>query len=91
VSRIRIDDGRAAGVVLDGGEEIAARTVVSNADPRSTFLRLVDPVHLEPDFLQRIRNYRSVGTAAKLGGTVSYARHLSRKRAVPPDTSELLT
>jgi phytoene dehydrogenase-like protein len=66
VERVLVKDGRAAGVVLEGGEEIAARAVVSNADPRTTFLRLVDPVELEPDFLAKVRAYRSKGAAAKV-------------------------
>ncbi len=66
VERVLIKDGRAVGVVLEGGEEIAARAVVSNADPRTTFLRLVDPVELEPDFREKIRAYRSKGAAAKI-------------------------
>ena len=44
----------------------ALRTVVSNLDPRRTFLRLVDPMNLEPGFLTRIRNYRVPGTTGKV-------------------------
>ncbi|HYY96200.1 MAG TPA: NAD(P)/FAD-dependent oxidoreductase [Pyrinomonadaceae bacterium] len=66
VARVLVKDGAAAGVVLEGGEEIAARAVVSNADPRTTFLRLVDPTDLDPDFLSKMRGYRSTGTAAKI-------------------------
>src|SRR3954453_17571095 len=50
VREVRVKDGAATGVVLDGGEEIAARAVISNADPRRTLLKLVDPIHLTPDF-----------------------------------------
>jgi phytoene dehydrogenase-like protein len=77
VERVLVKDGRAAGVVLEGGEEIPARAVVSNADPRTTFLRLIDPTDLDPDFLTKIRNYRSTGAAAKvnlaLAGLPSFA------------------
>ena len=66
VERVIVKDGKAVGVVLEGGEEIAARAVVSNADPRRTFLRLVDPTDLDPDFLLKVRGYRSKGTAAKV-------------------------
>ena len=66
VARILVQEGRAAGVVLDNGEEIAARAVVSVADPRRTFLELVDPVELDPGFLTRARNYRARGTVAKI-------------------------
>lgn len=53
-------------VVLESGEEIESRVVVSNADPRSTFLNLVDPIDLEPGFLLKMRNYRAPGVVAKI-------------------------
>src|SRR5208282_935004 len=65
-AQILAREGAAAGVVLTTGEEIAAKSVVSSADPKRTFLRLVDPVHLDPFFLQQIRNYRSLGNVAKI-------------------------
>jgi len=71
VVEVRARDGSASGVVLGTGEEIAARMVVSNADPRRTFLRLVDPAHLAPDFLTRIQNYRSAGAVAKVNLALS--------------------
>jgi phytoene dehydrogenase-like protein len=77
VAQISVRDSEASGIVLASGEEIAARIVVSNADPRRTFLRLVDPAHLSPDFLTRIQNYRCAGTVAKvnlaLGGLPSFS------------------
>ncbi len=66
VTRVSVRDGRAAGVVLSTGEEVPARAVVSNADPRRTLLTLVDPVELDPDFLWKVQNYRSVGALAKV-------------------------
>ncbi|MGH9902492.1 MAG: phytoene desaturase family protein, partial [Pyrinomonadaceae bacterium] len=71
VAAIPLKNGRATGVVLAGGEEIPARAVVSNADPRRTFLQLVDPTELDPNFLTKIRNYRSQGTAAKVNLALS--------------------
>lgn len=64
----RIEDKK---VVLSNGEEIEARAVVSNADPRTTFLKLVDPIDLDPNFLLKMRNYRAPGTVAKLHLTLS--------------------
>ena len=64
VASIRVKSGAAAGVVLAGGEEIESRAVVSSADPKSTFLRLVDPGELDPEFLANVSNYRSTGTVA---------------------------
>lgn len=71
VARIDIRNGRASGVTLESGESIEARAVVSNADPRRTLLGLVDPVHLEPGFLGRIRNYRAAGNVAKINLALS--------------------
>lgn len=66
VERIIVKNGAATGVVLRGGEEIPAKRVVSGADPRQTFLGLLDPVHLPPSFVVKMQHYRSNGTAAKL-------------------------
>jgi phytoene dehydrogenase-like protein len=66
VERVLVEGGAAAGVVLEGGEEVRVRAVVSNADPRHTFLSLVEPTELDPDFLAKVRGYRATGTAAKL-------------------------
>ena len=70
VSQIVVRDGRTAGVVLADGSEVPARSVVSSADPHRTLLELVDPVELDPTFLQRIRNYRMPGTVAKVNLTL---------------------
>ena len=66
VARVSTKEGVAQGVVLRDGEEIAASAVVSNADPRRTLLGLVEPIHLEPDFLTKLQHYRSSGTVAKI-------------------------
>jgi phytoene dehydrogenase-like protein len=71
IAEIRVKDGVATGVVLKSGEEISARAVVSNADPKRTLMRLVDPAHLSPDFIQKIKNYRSMGTVAKINLALS--------------------
>lgn len=71
VSRIEAVDGDKPKVVLRSGEEIESRAVVSNADPRATFLNLVDPIDLDPNFLTKIRNYRAAGAAAKINLALS--------------------
>lgn len=59
VRRVLVEDGRAVGVELVGGERIAAKIVVSNADPKRTFLKLVDSADLSELFIQRIRQLRT--------------------------------
>lgn len=71
VKEVRIKDGVASGVVLSGGEEISARVVISNTDPRRTLLKLVDPTHLTPDFVLKLQNYRMPGVVAKVNLALS--------------------
>src|SRR5438045_3127213 len=71
VAQILAKDGTATGVVLKSGEEIVADAVISNVDPQQTFLTLLDPGHLEPDFVVKTRNYRAVGTVAKVNLALS--------------------
>jgi phytoene dehydrogenase-like protein len=71
VREIRVIDGVATGVVLGSGEEISAKAVVSNADPKRTLMGLVDPIHLAPDFVQKMKNYRAMGTVAKVNLALS--------------------
>ncbi len=66
VERIVVEDGAATGVVLDGGEEIPARCVVSGVDPRRTFFNLVGAPRLGPEFNRKVANIRMRGTTAIL-------------------------
>jgi phytoene dehydrogenase-like protein len=71
VAEIRTKNGAAQIVILSTGEEIPARAVISNADPKRTFLKLLDPVQLPPSFTRRLQNYRMNGTVAKLNLALS--------------------
>ena len=64
VERITAKDGAVTGVVLTGGEEIAAPIVISTADPKRTLLGMVDPVWLDPEFMLAVKNIRMRGCAA---------------------------
>ncbi|HEY7096943.1 MAG TPA: NAD(P)/FAD-dependent oxidoreductase [Terriglobales bacterium] len=71
VIEIRVKDGAATSVVLSTGEEISASAIVSNADPKRTLLKLVDPMHLTPDFVMKLQHYRTPGTVAKVNLALS--------------------
>jgi phytoene dehydrogenase-like protein len=66
VERIVVEEDRAAGVVLDSGEVLRAKFVISNADPKTTLLRLLGPEHLDTGFVRRLVHLRGRGLAAKL-------------------------
>jgi phytoene dehydrogenase-like protein len=63
--------GRATGVRLASGEEFHAPRVLSNADPKRTFLGLCDEADLPASFLGAIRAYRCEGTSIKINLAVS--------------------
>jgi len=66
VNSLRVKDGAITGAVLANGNEIEARAVISNADPKHTLLGLIEAQHLPPSFLQRLQHYRMQGTVAKV-------------------------
>jgi len=59
VARVLVDGDRAAGVKLESGEEIAAGAVVANVGPRLLYERLIEPQALAPEFLRRIRSFKT--------------------------------
>jgi phytoene dehydrogenase-like protein len=66
VHGIAVRDGRATGIVLDAGEEIGCRTVISSLDPNRSLLELIDPRHLDPEFIHAVRNIRYRGVTTKI-------------------------
>lgn len=66
VQQIDSRDGRVRSVVLEDGTEIRARVVLSNADPKRTFLGLVPQRDLPADFVQAIRGIKMNGPCAKV-------------------------
>ena len=66
VAAITSRDGVVTGVALASGEEIAASTVVSGIDPKSTLTQLCDPVAIGPTMLWRAANYRTPGVVSKV-------------------------
>jgi phytoene dehydrogenase-like protein len=93
VASVILDADRVTGVRLESGAEISADIVVSNADPKTTLLRLLGARHLETEFARRVHNIRMHGYAAKLhlalsdlpqfGGVAT--EHLGERLLIAPD------
>ena len=66
VKRIMMSNGRAVGVEAESGEQFESHTIVSNADPKTTVMKLIGARHAETGFAQRIEHLRAKGNAAKL-------------------------
>jgi phytoene dehydrogenase-like protein len=66
VARVDVNNGRARSVVLDDGTELRARMVLSNADPKRTFLGFLDAKELPGEFLSSVRGIKMDGPCAKV-------------------------
>ena len=66
VMKVLTRNDQATGVVLANGEEIRGRTIVSNADVKRTFLKLVDEKDLPERFVHRVRHFKMRGSSGKL-------------------------
>ena len=86
VQSINVANGRARGATLEGGDVIDANTIVSNADPKRTFLRLVPDGELPQDFLTDVQNIRMDGPAGKVNFVLAEepdVRHMPADRTKP--------
>ncbi len=58
VREVIVESGRAVGVVLEGGEAIHAKSVVSNLNPKLLYGKLIDASALDSNFRERMQNWR---------------------------------
>jgi phytoene dehydrogenase-like protein len=77
VASITVGDGRVKGIKLESGEELSASTVVSNADPRTTFNRLLDPRTLGTKLLQHVANIKYQGSGLRIHLALSGLPHFA--------------
>jgi phytoene dehydrogenase-like protein len=66
VKNVLVEDQRARGVRLTNGEDIAASTVISAADPRHSLLDLVGAPELPPEFVWATQSIKMRGAVAKV-------------------------
>jgi phytoene dehydrogenase-like protein len=71
VAQLDTRDGRIRGVVLEDGTAIRARIVLSNADPKRTFLKLLPESELPADFVHAVRGIKMAGPCAKVNLALS--------------------
>ncbi len=64
VARILVKDGKVYGVELEGGEQLTARQVLSNADPYTTYIKLLGAAQLQPRMYRRLRSLKLRGSSA---------------------------
>ena len=84
VSNVIVKDGRAAGVVLESGEEIEAGVVMSSVDANLTFLELLEQGTLDPDFEAEVRRYKFRGSSGKVNLALDGLPELACKPGAGP-------
>ena len=62
VAKIRVDQGKASGVILKDGTQISSSSVISNADYKTAFLKLLDPKTIPPDWYEAVSSARQTGS-----------------------------
>lgn len=78
IERILTRDGRAYGVMFNSGQIIEAQTILSNADPKRTYLQMLRLGDLEPDFTARVDGYTTKATYLKFHSTLRELPDFSR-------------
>jgi phytoene dehydrogenase-like protein len=71
VRKVIVRGGRAAGVALENGDELRAKVVLAAADPKRSFLQLVDAEHFPDEFVEAIRRLRVRGSSGKVNLALS--------------------
>jgi phytoene dehydrogenase-like protein len=71
VQRVIVKDRKAAGVILENGDEITARIVVSNLDAKRTFTRIVDRADLPDGIYDKAKNFKIRGSSGKVNIALS--------------------
>ncbi len=66
VAKVNVEEHSATGVTLENGETFKAKTIISNADPKTSFFKLVGARHFDVQFTHRINRLRNDGFVAKV-------------------------
>ncbi|NNE08234.1 MAG: NAD(P)/FAD-dependent oxidoreductase, partial [Gemmatimonadetes bacterium] len=99
VSELLMKNGEARGVVLENGDEIESKLVVSGCDPRRTLFGFVGEKHLDDETVRSLRNYKMRGSSGKINLALDKApdfscrpgvgRHLYGDIAIAPSVAYL--
>ncbi|MEM3801427.1 MAG: NAD(P)/FAD-dependent oxidoreductase, partial [Saccharolobus sp.] len=92
VDEILVKNGRVEGIKLKSGKIINARIVVSNADPKTTFLRLLRNAELDEEFIRKVRSLKNTGVSFKIVGYLEELPDFGNGKALSPEhvASELI-
>jgi phytoene dehydrogenase-like protein len=85
VERVLVHGGRATGVVLEGGEEIYADTIVTTTHPKIAFLKHVERKHLPNDFVSALERWKTRSGTVKVNVAVARLPSFTCKPGFDPE------
>ena len=85
VERILVHGGRATGVVLEGGEEIYAETVVTTTHPKIAFLQHIERKELPEDFVTAIERWKTRSGTVKVNLALDRLPEFTSKPGFDPE------
>jgi len=91
ITEIKIKNNQVSGVVLNSGKVIESKIVASNADPKTTFLKLVKS-DIDDNFIKKIRNLKTTGVSFKIVGYIEELPNFGNGTSLAPEhiASELI-
>jgi Phytoene dehydrogenase and related proteins len=92
VDEILVDKGEVKGVKLSSGKVIESKIVVSNADPKTTFLKLLKNAEVDDELIRRIRSLKTTGVSFKIVGYSEELPDFGNGKSLSPEhiASELI-
>jgi phytoene dehydrogenase-like protein len=66
IAQILVRDGKAVGVATTSGDEYYASVISSSVDPNLTFLKMLEPQHLNEEFRDQVKRYKYRGSSGKV-------------------------
>jgi len=85
VDEILVKNGKVEGIKLKDGKTIQSKAVVSNADPKTTFLKLLRNAELESDFKKRVNSLKSTGVSFKMVGYLEELPDFGNGKSLQPE------
>jgi len=92
VVEIITERDKTVGVRLKDGKVIRARIIVSNADPKTTFLKLLKNAEIDDEFLRRVKALKTKGVSFKIVGYLEELPDFGNGKSLSPEhvASELI-
>src|SRR5262245_31240494 len=85
VTKIKVEGGRATGVVLANGDELDADTIVTTTHPKITFLRHIDREQLPADFVESIERWKTRSGTVKVNLAIDRLPEFTAKPGFDPE------